>query len=107
MSDQLPSTSSSSSSSSSIRVEESRDLGKKFINAATQHGNESNADEENIVVLAMSYSPKREIDEPVEREEFEYNDYVLAKALAEAGVDNDVDMNVSTKTFLHFLSRVL
>lgn len=94
MSDQLPST--STSSLAPHVDEESRDLQKKFINAAVQHGNESNADEENIVVLAMSYSPKREIDEPVEREEFEYNDYVLARALAAAEVDNDVDMNVST-----------
>lgn len=72
---------------------------KKFMNASVQHGNEENADEENIVILAISksrYSPIREIDEPVQREEFEYNDFVLAKAPADDGT------NVSTKTFLIF-----
>lgn len=32
---------------------------KNRTNAATQHGNESNADEENIVVLKLCFSPKR------------------------------------------------
>lgn len=95
MSDPLPSTSSSLPSSLSRDVEMPNvdELQKKFVNSSTQHGNEDNADEENIVVLATSYSPIREIDEPVQREEFEYSDYLLAKALAE-----EDDMNVSTKT---------
>lgn len=38
---------------------------KKFINAATQHGNINNADEENIVVLLVSRSPNRETEDEV------------------------------------------
>lgn len=38
---------------------------KKLMNAQTQHGNESTADEENIVVLARSCSPVREESEEV------------------------------------------
>lgn len=41
---------------------------KKIIqqrNAQTQHGNEETADEENIVVLAQSFSPVREASEDV------------------------------------------
>lgn len=38
---------------------------KVLINAATQHGNANNADEENIVVLSLSHSPKRETDDAV------------------------------------------
>lgn len=44
---------------------------KKLINAQTQHGNEETADEENIVVLATSFSPIREeSDEVVWHEDF-------------------------------------
>lgn len=40
-------------------------IDKKFINAATQHGNINNADEENIVVLLVSRSPNRETEDEV------------------------------------------
>lgn len=44
---------------------------KKLINSQTQHGNEETADEENIVVLATSFSPIREdSDEVVWHEDF-------------------------------------
>lgn len=88
MSDQVPTT--------SAQAEIAPEIKKKFVNAITQHGNEANADMENIVVLTKSFSPTREIDEPVQHEEFEYNDF-----LAAAGDDSDV----STKTL--FLSRVM
>lgn len=43
----------------------------KKINAQTQHGNAETADEENIVVLATSFSPVREAsDEVVWHEEW-------------------------------------
>lgn len=87
MSDQVAATSAQSDITSEVK--------KKFVNAATQHGNETNADEENIVMLAITRSPIRECDEPVQHEEFEYNDM-----LTEAAGD---DSNVSAKTF--FLSR--
>ncbi len=68
MSDQVPST--------SVQSEKSCEMKKKFVNAITQHGNESNADEENIVIFSPSHShsPIRECDDPVQHEAFEYND---------------------------------
>lgn len=45
---------------------------KKLVNAQTQHGSEATAEEENIVLLATSYSPVREeSDEVVWHEDFE------------------------------------
>lgn len=90
MSDQeLPSTSTSKDISNNLQ--------KNFVNRSVQHGKEENADEENIVVLLKSYSPVREIDNPVEIEEFEYHDYLLKKAFDS---DCDDDLKVSTKTFI-------
>lgn len=44
---------------------------KNLVNASTQHGNENTCDEENIVVLAQSFSPVRETsDEVVWHEDF-------------------------------------
>lgn len=83
MSDQVATT--------SAPAEISHEVKKKFVNAITQHGNESNADEENIVILSITRSPIRECDEPVQHEEFEYNDFFTA-----ASSD---DSDVSTKTF--------
>lgn len=83
----------SEATTSSSHAEEASAPRKKFMNSAVQHGNEENADEENIVVLAISksrHSPIREIDEPVQREDFEYNDFFLVKAHADDGT------NVST-----------
>jgi hypothetical protein len=55
----VPSTSKSIASSSTVCKQ------KQLMNAATQHGNKSNADEENIVVLVRCNSPKRDNDEIV------------------------------------------
>jgi hypothetical protein len=66
-------------SASSIKMSENipSTSTKKFINSSTQHGNESNADEENIVVLAKSFSPTREVDDPVVwHEDFQQNEDV-------------------------------
>lgn len=53
----------------SITSEE--ELKPKRINSQTQHGNAATADEENIVVLATSFSPVRESsDEVVWHEEW-------------------------------------
>jgi len=38
---------------------------KKLINVATQHGNVTNANEENIMVLLISRSPNRETEDEV------------------------------------------
>ncbi|KAG5676307.1 hypothetical protein PVAND_006154 [Polypedilum vanderplanki] len=55
---------------------------KKFMNSATQHGNESNADEENIVIFANSNSPIREtVDEVVWHEEIIYDEDVSTKKI--------------------------
>ena len=44
---------------------------RKLMNAQTQHGSEATADEENIVLLATSFSPVREMsDEVVWHEDF-------------------------------------
>lgn len=40
-------------------------IGKKFVNAQTQHGREETAEEENIVVLAITRSPVREESDEV------------------------------------------
>ena len=90
----------SAPTTSTSHAAEASELKKRFMNSSVQHGNEENADEENIVVLAYCKSrdsPIREIDEPVQREEFEYNDF-LAKAPA------DDSMNVSTKTLPLFFT---
>lgn len=89
MSDQVP--------TASAQAEMPQGAKKKFVNAITQHGSESTADEENIVVLVAirsGRSPNRECDDPVQHEEFEYNDFVAGDA-----------SDVSTKTF--FLSGVI
>lgn len=45
---------------------------KKLVNSQTQHGCEATADEENIVMLATSFSPVREeSDEVVWHEDFD------------------------------------
>lgn len=88
----------SAPTTSTSHAAEASEPKKKFMNSAVQHGNEENADEENIVVLAISksrHSPIREIDEPVQREEFEYNDF-----LAKAPFDGT---NVSTKNLAYIL----
>jgi hypothetical protein len=66
MSDKLIPTTSSSAAEMQTSAEAPAPASeRKFMNLATQHGNESNADEENIVVLALSFSPKRETDDDV------------------------------------------
>lgn len=63
------------STSSAVSLDEKKCEKKMLMNAATQHGNESNADEENIVLLAVTRSPIRETDdEVVWHEEFIYPD---------------------------------
>jgi len=57
---------------------------KQFINAATQHGNVNNADEENIVVLSVCRSPNRETEDEV----VWHDD--LNKSLS---LDEDISMN--------------
>lgn len=52
----------------------------KLMNAQTQHGSEATADEENIVLLATSFSPVRETsDEVVWHEDFEHVSFFFSK----------------------------
>lgn len=49
-----------SSTSTSRFNDDDKKIKKKLINSQTQHGNAMTADEENIVVLGLTFSPVRE-----------------------------------------------
>lgn len=85
------------------------ELKPKRINSQTQHGREETADEENIVVLATSFSPVRESsDEVVWHEEWSDVSPIFLSLifLTMSGVQDEFNMSAKKAIFWEFQSKL-